>query len=106
MTSPSTSAELESLRVLASQYGIPVDCIDRFAMRPSRVAHALDVSVRKVHDWIANGQIPSVHVGGVVRVPVVDLLRFLEEHRRVGVGSPTSQRNESLGERAQAFIDG
>ena len=105
MTSLSTSAELESLRALASQHGIPVDCIDRVAMRPGRVAHALDVSVRKVHDWIASGQIPSVRVEGVVRVPVVDLLRFLEEHRRVGAGSPNARRNESVAERAQAFID-
>jgi excisionase family DNA binding protein len=105
VTSASTSAELESLRVLASQHGIPVDCIDRFAMRPGRVAHALDVSVRKVHDWIASGQIASIRVGGVVRVPVVDLLRFLERHRRFGVESPDAQRPRSLNERVEAFLD-
>ena len=105
MTSASTSAELESLRVLASQHGIPVDCIDRFAMQPGRVAHALDVSIRKVQGWIASGEIPSIRVGGIVRVPVVDLLRFLERHRRVGVGSPDAQPPRSLNERVETFLD-
>jgi Helix-turn-helix domain len=100
------TTELESFRVLAAQHGVPIDCIDRFALQPGRVARALDVSVRRVRGWISTGALPSVRIGGVVRVQVVDLLRFLEEHRRLGTGNPKAQRQATLRERVGAFVDG
>ena len=43
-------------------------------LRPSEAAEALGVSRSKAYELIASGEIPSVHVGGCLRVPL-DALR-------------------------------
>ena len=45
------------------------------------VAEALDVSVRTVRRWIANGHLIVHRVDGVVRVAEGDLWAFLASHR-------------------------
>ena len=85
---------------------MPLDCIDRFALRPGRVARVLDVGIRTVRAWIGSGALPSVRVDGVVLVLVVDLLRFLEEHRRLGTHASSNVGLKSLTERAEDFIGG
>lgn len=47
---------------------------DRLMLRPGEAADAIGVSRSKAYELIAEGQIPSVKVGGCVRVPV-DALR-------------------------------
>ena len=47
---------------------------DRLMLRPSEAAEALGVSRSKAYELIASGEIPSVHVGGCLRVPL-DALR-------------------------------
>jgi excisionase family DNA binding protein len=47
---------------------------DRLMLRPGEAAEAIGVSRSKAYELIARGDIPSVRVGGCVRVPV-DALR-------------------------------
>ena len=47
---------------------------DRLMLRPGEAADAIGVSRSKAYELIAAGAIPSVKVGGCVRVPV-DALR-------------------------------
>jgi excisionase family DNA binding protein len=47
---------------------------DRLLLRPSEAGEAIGVSRSKAYELIAAGKIPSVKVGGCVRVPV-DALR-------------------------------
>jgi excisionase family DNA binding protein len=47
----------------------------RLMLRPIEAAEAIGVSRSKAYELIASGEIPSVKVGGCVRVPV-DALRL------------------------------
>ena len=47
---------------------------DRLLLRPPEVAEALGIGRSKAYELIASGEIPSIRIGGSVRVPV-DALR-------------------------------
>jgi len=49
---------------------------ERLMLRPGEVAEAMGYSRSKTYELIAEGKIPSVKLGGCVRVPV-DALREL-----------------------------
>jgi len=51
---------------------------DRLMLRPSEAAEALGVSRSKAYELIASGEIPSVHVGGCLRVPVDALKAWID----------------------------
>ena len=46
---------------------------DRLAYRPSEVARVLGLSRSKTYELIATGELPSMKIGGSIRVPVDDL---------------------------------
>ena len=97
------SSDLIELRVLAARYGLPIEhLVGRITLRSREIAAALGVSLRSVEHWIATGKLPSVQVERIVIVPIHDLLRFLEENRRI----PRSHRTPSLAQRARALLDG
>jgi excisionase family DNA binding protein len=48
-------------------------------LRAAEIAEQLDVSLRTVRRWIADGTLPSVKIGGVRLVAEEDLLRRLEQ---------------------------
>jgi len=48
--------------------------IERVLLRPNEAGDAIGISRSKAYELIAKGQIPSLKVGGCVRVPV-DALR-------------------------------
>jgi excisionase family DNA binding protein len=48
--------------------------MDKLLLRPTEAADAIGVSRSKAYALIAGGEIPSVKVGGCIRVPV-DALR-------------------------------
>ena len=50
---------------------------DRILLRPAEAADAIGVADQR-HELIAAGQIPSVKLGGCVRVPVVALQAWIE----------------------------
>ncbi len=47
---------------------------DKLLYRPSEVGDAIGVGRSKAYELIASGEIPSIRIGGCVRVPV-DALR-------------------------------
>jgi excisionase family DNA binding protein len=47
---------------------------DRLLYRPGEVGEAIGVCRSKAYELIASGEIPSIRIGGCVRVPV-DALR-------------------------------
>ena len=51
---------------------------DRFALRVAEAALALGISRAKAYELIASGQIPSIRIGGCIRVPVEQLRGWLE----------------------------
>ena len=52
--------------------------IERLMLRPAEAAEALGISRSKVYELIASGQIPSIRLGGSVRVPVQALREWIE----------------------------
>ena len=47
---------------------------ERIALRPAEAAQAIGIGRSKVYELIASGELPSIRIGGSVRVPV-DALR-------------------------------
>jgi excisionase family DNA binding protein len=52
---------------------------DRLMLRPVEAGEAIGVSRSKAYELIAAGEIPSVKVGGCVRVPVDALKRWIAD---------------------------
>lgn len=48
--------------------------MDRLLLRPIEAAEAIGIGRSKVYELLASGEIPSIRIGGSVRVPV-DALR-------------------------------
>ena len=57
--------------------------VERILYRPSEAAEAIGVSRSRVYELIASGEIPSIKVGSVRRVPVKELLEWVAQ-RTVG----------------------
>ena len=51
---------------------------ERLLLRPAEAADAIGVSRTKAYELIAKGEIPSVRLGGVVRVPVAALKQWID----------------------------
>ncbi len=67
---------------------MPHNDVARLLYRPAEAAEAIGVSRSRVYELISSGDIPSIRVGGVVRVPVDSLrewvTRQLAEHAEGG----------------------
>ena len=71
--------------------------MDRMLLRPPEVAEVLGIGRSKVYELLAQGTLPLVRVGRSIRVPAVELRRWVEEEIRKGrLSSP------STGERVDA----
>ena len=59
--------------------------VDRLLLRPSEAAETLGIGRSKTYELISSGAIPSIRIGGSVRVPVDALCawvdRQLDENR-------------------------
>ena len=95
---------LRELRRLAARHGLPLQTLDRLGLRPGEVARGTGFSASKVDEWIAAGRLPSVKIDGSVTVLMVDLLEFLEGHRRAGVPRSTAQAHEGSRTRALRLL--
>ena len=48
--------------------------MDRMLLRPTEAAETIGVGRSKIYELLASGELPSIRIGGSVRVPV-DALR-------------------------------
>ena len=51
---------------------------DRFLLRPTEVATALGIGRSRAYALLASGELPSIRIGGSVRVPVDRLREWIE----------------------------
>ena len=56
--------------------------MEKMLLRPLEAAHTLDIGRTKIYELIASGEIPSVKIGRLVRVPVHALQRWVEQQNR------------------------
>ena len=52
--------------------------MDRLLLRPMEAAEAIGVGRSKVYELLASGELPSIRIGGSVRVPVSKLRDWIE----------------------------
>ena len=64
--------------------------MDRLLLRPVEAAEAIGVGRSKVYAMLASGELPSVRIGGSVRVPVEALRAWID--RQVSAHHETSGR--------------
>jgi excisionase family DNA binding protein len=62
-------------------------------LSPREVAELFKVSVPTVYAWASRGVIPHYKLGTVVRFSPDDVLKFLQERRKVGQKSVIKQGN-------------
>ena len=60
--------------------------VERILYRPGEAAEAIGVSRSRMYELLASGEIPSVNVGNVKRVPVDKLREWVEQ--QVAQGRP------------------
>ena len=52
--------------------------MDRLLLRPVEAAEAIGIGRSKVYELLASGELPSIRIGGSVRVPVAALHAWIE----------------------------
>ena len=58
--------------------------MEKMLLRPLEAAHTLGIGRTKIYELIATGEIPSVKIGRLVRVPVYALRRWIEQQNPAG----------------------
>jgi len=56
---------------------------DTRTLTPREVSEYLKVGIRRVYQWIRDGDLPAVALGRTYRIEQADLERFLYEHKTV-----------------------
>jgi excisionase family DNA binding protein len=52
---------------------------ERLMLRPAEAADAIGVSRARCYELIAQGKIPSIRIGGSIRVPVAALRQWIDK---------------------------
>ena len=63
--------------------------MEKLLMKPSEVAECLGLGRTKTYELIASGQLSTVRIGGVLRVPANSVRRWIETNARPGRTAPT-----------------
>jgi len=79
--------------------------MDKLLLRPAEAAELLSISRSKTYELIATGVLPSVRVGGSVRVPVVQLRAWIDRQMTLEVDDPERHRREQKPVRATMPVD-
>ena len=62
--------------------------MDKLLLRPIEAAEALGIGRSKTYELLSSGRLPSIRIGGSVRVPLAALQRFIDqqlvEHTEAG----------------------
>ncbi len=56
----------------------------RLVLRAEEVAEELGIGRWKVYEMMATGELPTIRIGRLVRVPRAALERWIEEHTSIG----------------------
>ncbi len=61
----------------------------RLLLRPAEVAESLGIGRAKVYELIGSGQLPSIRIGGSLRVPIDKLTHWIEQSATSSSDGPT-----------------
>jgi excisionase family DNA binding protein len=71
---------------------------ERLLLRPTEAAHAIGISRSKCYELIQQRVLPSVRIGGSVRIPVVALEQWIADELAASGFSQQPNRNRANGE--------
>ena len=96
-----TAAErLEHARRACQEIGVGIDDLNALAVPYATVARLLSISLRKVQQLVAVGELAVVEVGGP-RIELVELVDYMDRHRVRRGGA----REDSKRDQARALLD-
>lgn len=72
----------------------PRDAPQRLLLRPTEAAVALGISRSKCYELIASGDLPSIRLGNVVRIPLGELQRWIDSQVRTGRATGRERRDQ------------
>ena len=52
--------------------------MERLLLRPTEAAESIGIGRSKVYELLASGELPSIRIGGSIRVPVDKLRAWIE----------------------------
>ena len=64
--------------------------MERLLLRVAEAAEVLGISKSKLYELISGGAVPTVRLGGLLRVPVSELKRVVQLHAHGNSSSPTA----------------
>jgi len=64
--------------VLVDNHCMSENRVDRLLLRPAEAAEAIGIGRSKVYELLASGELPSIRIGGTVRVPVDALREWID----------------------------
>jgi excisionase family DNA binding protein len=53
--------------------------MDKLLLRPTEAAEAIGIGRSKVYELLASAELPSIRIGGSVRVPVDALRKWIDQ---------------------------
>ena len=65
--------------------------MDKLLLRPTEVAELLGFGRSKLYELLATGELPSIRIGGSVRVPAEALRKWVEQR----LGAPSDANNRA-----------
>lgn len=60
--------------------------MDKLLLRPIEAAEAIGIGRSKIYELLASGELPSIRIGGSVRVPVDALRAWIERQLAEAAG--------------------
>ncbi len=55
--------------------------MEKILLKPMEVAELIGIGRTKIYEMLARGELPSIHIGRVVRIPVSALNKWVEEQQ-------------------------
>ena len=69
--------------------------MDKLLLRPIEAADAIGLSRSAIYQLLASGELPSIRIGGSVRIPV-DKLREWLDRKAAATGSEVATESERM----------
>jgi len=58
--------------------------MERLLLKPVEVTEMLGIGRSRIYEMLATGELPSVRIGRCIRIPVIALNEWINEHKSGG----------------------
>jgi len=64
--------------------------VEKLLLRPMEAAELIAVGRSRIYEMLASGELPSIRIGRSVRVPLMELRKWVSEHQATACQSGVS----------------